>query len=229
MPTLPATLRNRPQALIFDMDGTLLDTEPLYTIASQKVMEPHGAQFTPELKRKCMGGDSRKSAQLVIDHGDLPMDVDEYLSRREVFLRELFLNVPEIPGAGPFITELATSRLAFGLATSSHQHFYELKLNQKPWGRLFHQVVCGDHPDLKHGKPAPDIFLLCAGLLGVDPGRCIAFEDSPNGVRAARAAEMTVIAINSPYIEARELAEAGAAMTIDSYREMAPLLEGWIS
>lgn len=221
------SLQQRPDALIFDMDGTLLDTEPLYTKASQKVMDPYGAEFTPELKRKCMGGDSRISAQLAIDHGNLPMSVDDYLEKREVFLRELFNDVPEITGAGEFITALSQTDLAFGLATSSHQHLCKLKLGDKQWGQYFHQVVCGDHPKLKHGKPDPDIFLLCAEMLSVEPEKCIAFEDSPNGIAAARAAGMLVIAINSPYVTREDL--GGAALIIDNYQELQPMLAGWSS
>ncbi len=75
------TLRDRPSALIFDLDGTLLDTEPLYTIASQRVLDPYDQVFSPELKKRCIGRDSRQSAQITIDHASLPLSVDEYLAR----------------------------------------------------------------------------------------------------------------------------------------------------
>ena len=90
----------RPAALIFDLDGTLLDTEPLYTTAAQKVMDPYGAIYTMALKRQAMGGDSRRSAQLAIDHGQLPLSVDEYLQQREVHLRDLFADAAEMPDEG---------------------------------------------------------------------------------------------------------------------------------
>ena len=217
---------HRPAALIFDLDGTLLDTEPLYTDAAQKVMDPYGAVYTPELKRKSMGGDSRVSARLAIDHGQLPLTVDEYLSQREEHLLHLFPDAAEMPGAGSFIEQLHASDLPFGLATSSHRHLCDLKLSRKPWGRHFRKIVCGDDPRIKQGKPAPDIFLICADELGVDPSACIAFEDSPNGIEAASKAGMKVIAIASPYIARSELA-ALATQVIDSYEELASLLNHW--
>ena len=215
----------RPAALIFYLDGTLLDTEPLYTMAAQKVMDPYGATYTLALKQKSMGGDSRRSAQLAIDHGQLPLSVDEYLHQREGYLIRLFADAPEMPDAGAFIDALAQTDLRFGLATSSHQHLCELKLSNKTWGKQFHQVICGDHPALKKGKPAPDIFLLCAQALGVEPGQCLAFEDSPNGIAAALAAGMSVIAVNSPYVERSQLTDA--ILVIDRYEELMPLLRDW--
>ena len=222
---LPNTVLEQPAALIFDLDGTLLDTEPLYTIATQRVLDPYGAVFTMELKKRCMGRDSKRSARITIDQFDLPLSVDQFLNDREVFLRELFEDAPEIKGAGQFITDLSGTRLPFGLATSSHQHLCDLKLSSKPWGGFFNQIICGDHPQLKHGKPEPDIFLLCAEKLGVNPNHCIAFEDSPSGIKAAQAAGMQVIAVNSPFVDPEEL--SGAAITMTAFDELDSLLKGW--
>lgn len=215
-------LNKNPAALIFDMDGTLLDTEPLYTDATQQVLDPYGATYTPELKRQCIGGDSHKSAEIVINAFDLPLTPDEFLARRENFLVELFRDAPEMPGAGAFIEALAGKNIAIGLATSSHRHLVDIKFNHRSWARHFDTIVCGDDPGLMRGKPAPDIFLLCAQRLGADATQCIAFEDSPNGVIAATAAGMQVIAINSPYVEPGAL--AGALRAISHYEELADLI-----
>ena len=217
----------KPAGLIFDMDGTLLDTEPLYTIASQKVLDPFKVKYTLALKKRCMGGDSKRSAQIVIDHYDLPIKAEQYLAEREVILKKLFVDTKEIAGAGHFIEALSKTKLPIGLATSSHQHLVDLKLSNKAWAKHFRTVVCGDDPDLKRGKPHPDIFLLCAKRLGLDPDSCIAFEDSPTGIKAARAAGMQVIAINSPYVDASELEDA--ALVINHYDELTELLKLWQS
>lgn len=218
-------LEERPEGIIFDLDGTLLDTEPLYSEATQMVLDPFGQTFSPELKKRCMGGDSRVSAQMMIDEYDLPMSVDEYLQEREVYLLKMFPDSPEIAGAGEFVTTLAGKNVPIGLATSSHQHLCDIKLLHKTWGASFHAIVCGDDQAVKKGKPEPDIFLRCAELIDIPASDCVVFEDSPTGIKAARAAGMRVVAINSPYVELSDLQEA--AVIIDSYHELLPLIKRW--
>ena len=218
-------LENRPEGIIFDLDGTLLDTEPLYTEATQKVLDPFGHTYSMELKKRCMGGDSRLSAQMTIDEYDLPMSVDEYLSTRNVYLLELFPTSPEIEGAGEFVSALADEQMPVGLATSSHKHLCDIKLSSKDWGSSFHSIVCGDNQAVKKGKPEPDIFLVCADLLNIPAGNCVVFEDSPTGIKAARSAGMRVIAINSQYVDLADLTEA--EIIIDSYQELLPFISSW--
>lgn len=218
---LDRLLRN-PGAIIFDLDGTLLDTEPLYTEAAQKILDPHGHTYTLALKRKVMGGDSRYSAQLTIDEFNLPMTPEEFLTRRESYLESLFPQAPEIPGAGNFLSRLAALGVPTGLATSSHNHLCQLKIQHRTWQPFFQTIVCGDDEALKRGKPAPDIFLLCAERMAVDPRRTLAFEDSRNGILAARAAGMTVIAIESPYTVPADLVDAD--LTVRDYDALVKLL-----
>jgi pseudouridine 5'-phosphatase len=214
-----------PDGIIFDLDGTLLDTEPLYTQATQKLLDPYGHTYSIALKKKCMGGDSRRSAQMTIDEYDLPMSIDEYLSSRDVYLRKLFPTAPEISGATELLATLLRVEIPIGLATSSHQHLCEIKLSNQPWKSAFKSIICGDDTSVARGKPEPDIFLACAALLGLPAENCIAFEDSPTGIKAARAAGMHVVAVNSPYVELEELGEAD--MIIDSFHEILPLIEIW--
>lgn len=207
-----------PDAVIFDLDGTLLDTEPLYTRASQRVLDPFDKTFDLRLKSRIMGGDSRRSAQIVIDHFSLPLSVDEYLTQREAYLEELFPEVTEIGGAGEFLRRLREAGIPLGLATSSHARLCQLKLRDKDWADCFEAIICGDNPRLENPKPAPDIFLLCAELLGRSPGNCVAFEDSPNGIAAAVKAGMTVVAIDSPWVDRNELGDAD--LIVNDYREL---------
>ncbi len=214
-----------PAGVIFDLDGTLLDTEPLYSQATQKLLDPYGHTYSLELKKKVMGGDSRRGAQMTIDEYDLPMSVNEYLADREVYLLELFPASPEMPGASELLTAFRSLHLPIGLATSSHQHLCDIKLKNKSWKSAFTSIVCGDDASVINGKPEPDIFLACAALMGLPAENCIAFEDSPTGIKAARAAGMHVVAVNSPYVELKDLGEAD--MVIDSFYEILPLIERW--
>lgn len=214
-----------PAAIIFDLDGTLLDTEPLYTLATQTVVAPFGKTFDAALKRKIMGGDSRKSAAIVIERLDLPLTVDEFLQRREVVLLQLIPSAVEIKGAGDFLRALSRTAIPLGLATSSHRHLCDLKLKNREWSECFQVMICGDDQRLKQLKPAPDIFLICARDLQVDATACVAFEDSPNGIQSAIAAGMTVVAVNSPYVDRSDLADA--ALILEDLVEAQQLLLGW--
>jgi len=172
-----------------------------------------------------MGGDARVSASIVIDHFGIDISVDDYLSQRESYLLALFPNAEEIEGAGEFIAAAREAGVPLGLATSSHSHLTELKLKNKPWGSFFDAVICGDHDQLKRGKPAPDIFLLCAEALSITAASSIAFEDSPNGVVSARGAGMNVVAINSPYVNPGDLDDADLLVT--NFVELLPLIANW--
>ena len=197
-----------PIACVFDLDGTLLDTERLYTEAAQKILDPFGHTYSIELKRKVMGGDSIRSARLTIEEFDLPMTPQQFLDERETYLEALFPVAEEIKGAGDFIRHLTDIGLRQGLATSSHSHLCELKIGHRGWKEQFAAVVCGDDAELQNSKPAPDIFLLCAARMGVDPASTVAFEDSRNGIEAARAAGMFVIGIESIYTTPEDLVAA---------------------
>lgn len=206
----------RPAALLFDLDGCLLDTEPLYTRATQEVLDEYGKKFEWSLKSQLMGRDLLEGARLLVRQLELPLGPEEYLARCEPRLLELFRSCEPRAGAEDFVRWVG-GRFPLAIATSSERFLYELKVAHHPWVELFSAVVCGDHPDVRALKPSPDIFLTAAAALGVAPERCLVFEDAPSGVMAARAAGMQVVALPDPRIGHERVGQA--QLIVESWAE----------
>jgi pseudouridine 5'-phosphatase len=214
------------QAFIFDLDGTLVDTEPLYTRAIQEVVAPFGKTYDWELKAQCMGNAATESARIIVERLALPLTPEGFLARRRPVLERLFQSVPEVAGAGALLHRLAQRGFALALATSSDRRLLTLKTRHHGWMSHFATVVCADDAELLRPKPAPDIFLLAAERLGASPGACVVFEDSPAGVRAGVEAGMRVIALCDPALDPKLL--AGAERIIGSFAELDSLeLSAW--
>jgi pseudouridine-5'-monophosphatase len=205
-------------AVIFDLDGVLLDTEPLYTLAANRVLEPFGGQFDWALKSQTMGKDARVGAQIVIDAFDLPLSVDSYLHQRAAVLHELFVTTPAIPGAESWVALLNEASVPLAVATSSTRELCDIKWARHPWIKCIDPITCGDDPAVKTLKPAPDIYLEAARRLGIAAEQCLVFEDSPAGVQAALAAGMLVVALKAPELPAELVSDAHCV--VSSYDEL---------
>lgn len=212
-----------PKAAIFDLDGVLLDTEPLYSDAAQAVVSRYGKNFDASLKRQIMGGDALKGAELVVTTLQIPLTPEQYLHERGVILHELFCNVPPIVGVELWLDTLRQAAMPFAIGTSSTRQLAEVKWAKHPWLQAVELKVCGD--EVARRKPAPDIFLAAANKLGFAPEDCVVFEDSPSGVTAARNAGMQVIALRAPEIEHEHLAHAD--IVVQAYAELSLATLGW--
>jgi pseudouridine-5'-monophosphatase len=207
-------------AVIFDLDGVLLDTEPLYTQGIQEVVGAYGKVYDWSIKRDMMGQSELEGAKLLLARLELPLSEAEYLSRREPILERLFRSSPVMPGAADHVAALAMRGLPIAVATSCRARFFEMKTAPHAWFASFRTVVCGDDPEVVALKPDPQIFLVAAARLGIAPGRCLVIEDSPAGVVAARRAGMQVAALPDPALGAAALAEADlVASSHDEIRE----------
>jgi pseudouridine-5'-monophosphatase len=215
------TLEKPVTHVIFDMDGVLLDTEKFYTEVTQRIVARFGKRFTWDVKSRMMGRSPVVSARILVETLELPITAEQYLREREGMLEELAPGSEPMPGATALVRQLHDARVPLALATSSRKRLYQLKTRKHgSWFSLFSAVVTGDDPRLTASKPAPDIFLLAARDLGAEPRRCLAVEDSPAGVQAARAAGMQVVAVPYPGLDPEKLRDAD--LLVRSLEELDP-------
>jgi len=219
-------LRRKVRALIYDLDGVLLDTEPFYTQVTQEIVARYGKKFDWSIKSNMIGKPSLESARYLVAALELPIAPEEYLALRAKRLEELFRDSPSRPGAESFTREMARRGAVQGVATSSEKRLLEIKISRhREWFSLFSAVIAGDDPRVRSGKPAPDIFLRAAGDLGVDPADCAVFEDAPSGVEAALAAGMQVVAIPDPAMDRSRYRDV--TWIVESFEAISPADLGW--
>jgi len=220
-------MQSRPTHIIFDLDGTLLDSEPLYTRAAERVCQNHGATFTYAIKRAVMGGDTLRGARFVVEALQLPITPEGYIAEREIELLALFAELQPIPHAEALIEALQAEGIPMAIATSGHRKVTEAKLAYHPFLERITVRICGDDPELKNGKPAPDIFLLAAHALGARPEACVVVEDSMLGVHAGVAAGMHTVALVDPRYGFTVEQFAGAARIVHSLEGLTPRALGF--
>jgi pseudouridine-5'-monophosphatase len=190
--------------IIYDNDGLLLDTEPFYTQVHQVMAARYGKAFDWTVKSKMIGLRAEDSANVLISSLQLPMSIPEYLEARKHLLAELFPQAEALPGAVRLTMHLHRAGVPQAVATSSDLYNFQLKITRhKEWFRIFECIITGDDPEIKRGKPHPDMFLLTADRMKALPSQCLVFEDSPAGIDAARAAGMYAIAVPDPHMDDR--------------------------
>jgi HAD superfamily hydrolase (TIGR01509 family) len=181
------------QAVLWDMDGTLVDTEPVWIAAEYELAKEHGATWSQEHALNLVGQDLLTSGRYIRDHMRLPMRPEQVvaalLDRVVEAVRE---GVEYRPGAVQLLAEQRREGVPAALVTMSYRRLAEAVVGSLPDG-TFAAVVVGD--EVANGKPHPEPYLTAAGLLGADPACCVAIEDSATGAASAQAAGCHVLGV----------------------------------
>jgi HAD superfamily hydrolase (TIGR01509 family) len=183
------------EAVLFDMDGLLVDTEPLWFETEIEVMGRLGASWTKEDQERLLGGSMEHTVGYLLAKATRPAAPAEVARwMLDGMLRRAAAGRVAIrPGARELLGEVAAAGLPHALVTSSEREFTDVVM--KSTGLRFAVAVTGD--DVARTKPDPEPYLLAAKLLGASPANCVALEDSPNGVTSASSAGCQVIAVPS--------------------------------
>ncbi len=188
------------KALIFDLDGVIVDTAHYHFIAWQRLAKELGITFTEKENERLKGVSRMRSLEIILEIGGVslsPDKMEELASKKNVWFVEYVEAIkPEeiFPGVKEMISNLRFKGYKIALASSSKNAEMVLRLLQIK--NLFDAVVDGTM--ITHSKPDPEIFLLAASRLGIDPSQCVVFEDAEAGVEAALAAKMKCVGVGSP-------------------------------
>jgi HAD superfamily hydrolase (TIGR01509 family) len=209
-------------AVVFDLDGVLVDSEQVWDDARRELVAERGGTWTEDATKAMMGMSSPEWSRYV--HDELGVDLEPAAISAAVVerLERLYRRqLPLLPGAREAVEALA-ERWPLGLASSSNREIIDLVLELSGLASAFTATASSE--EVARGKPAPDVYLEAARRLGVPAADCAAVEDSSNGLLAAAAAGMTVIALPNPAFPPDEEALRLAAAVIDSLDELRPTL-----
>ncbi|HEY9734063.1 MAG TPA: HAD family phosphatase [Drouetiella sp.] len=182
------------QALIFDMDGVLIDSEPLHLQAYQETLKDFGITFTEQDNRPFLGRVDLELAEHLVSQHQLPINALQLVENKEKNLSRLFsTHLVPMPGVIKVLEHAQKLSIPCAVASSATLPTVELIVRRLDIARYFQTLTSGE--EVPHGKPAPDVYLLAARRIGVLPINCLVIEDSFNGVLAAKAAQMKCIAI----------------------------------
>lgn len=203
-----------PEAVVFDLDGTLLDTERPYRVAFQRTVAAWGLAMPDEAYAALVGLSSRERTEHLRSRFGLMFDTERFLAdyrgRREALLRG---GAPLRPGAADVLEALRAGGIPLAIATSASRTTAHSRLIRAGLASYFTAVVTRD--DVDRGKPCPDVFETAAEALDVPPRRCLAIEDSHHGIRAAHLAGMTTIMVVDLLPPAPEIVGLCAAVISD--------------
>lgn len=211
------------KAVVFDLDGVLVDSEQMWDEVRRSVVAEHGGAWTAEATRAMQGMSTPEWAAYLVDElgADLGVEQAAELTIGEM-ARRYAERPPVLPGAAATVRAVL-ARSPVAIASSSPPTLIRAFLEFAELADLVSVAVSSEQ--VRAGKPEPDVYLEAAGQLGVEPGACVAVEDSTNGLRAALAAEMTVVAIPNPHFPPDADVLARAAVVLDDLADLPAALD----
>ncbi len=197
------------KAIVFDMDGVLTDSEPFYREAINRILAEHGYSLSEDDYKAVLGHGIPETWEWMLAHFDLPYTLDEVmLEYDQVVERVLRERVKPTPGLQDLLASLKKRGLKMAVASASYSNWVDAVLVKLGVKQYFSVVLSANM--VRNGKPHPEIYLTAAEKLGVPPRDCLAVEDSPTGIKAAKAAGMRVVALVTPYTQDMDTSQADA-------------------
>jgi HAD superfamily hydrolase (TIGR01509 family) len=207
----------RYDAVVFDMDGVLLDSEPLHHAVLSELLALDGHTLERPEYEQFIGWTTEAMFDTLISRRGLPLSADEYRARyTDMLLHVLQQPLEPAPGVMALVQRLRELGLGLAVASSSQRLWIDTTLRSLGLSDALTTIVSAD--DVDRGKPDPAIYVLAARRLGVPPDRCVAIEDSPSGVVSAHAAGMTVLGVRTAYTAHLHL--TGADRIVDSLTDL---------
>ncbi len=192
-------------AVIFDMDGVLLDSEPLHYEAVRLILEEQGVEFPIEDYFRYLGTTLTSTWDDLCERYPIAMYFEQFEARYNAdVLKQYQAGAPLIRGARELVEQLRNAGVPIAVASSSHREWVEAALTGAGLRDYFDQTTAGN--EVSMGKPSPEIYLKAAEKLGFDPANCVAIEDAPAGVESAKAAGMSVVLVRSELTNDLDLA-----------------------
>ncbi|RXG73038.1 Pseudouridine-5'-phosphatase [Armadillidium vulgare] len=217
---------NQQYDLLFPTSKLLPDTVEIYQLCHNKVLHPFGYSLSFDEVMSFMGSSNTEVATQLCSKFSLPFNDEDYMKKISPYYPELFPYSKLMKGAEKLVRHLHAHKIPIAIASGGAQSNFDLKTtNHKEFISLFsHMVLASSDPEVKAGKPNPDVFLVCAKRFPdkPDPSKCLVFEDAPNGVAAARTAGMPVVMVPDSRLD-KELTKE-ATLVLNSLEEFKPEL-----